>query len=215
VALGAAIALALVPLLLAQRYVTRISHRVFNIAMLAATVAVAGVSVWAIIGLTSEQNSLATAQRDGSDLVEARSAATVLLSRAQGDLSLTLVNRGTDESDPLDFTAVTRALTNSSLAPGLSGGFASYAAAARHVQGLERGGQLEQAILQAPVVGKISQGLSTDLTDQVAAAQNSFTHAASDAASALSGLWLAIPLAAILAAALGFLGLRQRINEYR
>ena len=38
------------------------------------------------------------------------SAATVLLSRAQGDLSLALVNRGTDETDQLDFTAVERVL---------------------------------------------------------------------------------------------------------
>ena len=41
----------------------------------------------------------------GSDSVELLSAATVLLSRAQGDLSLALVNRGTDETDPLDFTS--------------------------------------------------------------------------------------------------------------
>src|SRR6185312_15363134 len=52
VALGVAIAVALVPLLLAQRYLTRISRRVFNLPMLIATVALAGVSVWAFVGMT-------------------------------------------------------------------------------------------------------------------------------------------------------------------
>jgi hypothetical protein len=215
VALGAAIALGLVPLLLAQPYVTRISHRVVNVPMLAATVVLAGVSVWALIALTSEQNSLAAAQRGGSDVVEARSAADILLSRAQGDLSLTLVNRGTDISDPLDFTAVLRVLTTGELAPRLNAGFASYWTAAKHVQGLEGGGQLEAAIRQAPAVAAVSERLDRDLREQITVAQDRFSDDAADAASALDGLWLAIPLAAVLAAVLALLGLRQRINEYR
>jgi len=215
VALGAAIALGLVPLLLAQPYVTRISHRVLNVPMLAATFVLAGVSVWALFALTSEQRSLAAAQRDGSDVVEARSAADILLSRAQGDLSLTLVNRGTDISDPLDFAAVLRVLTTGELAPRLNAGFASYWAAAKYVQGLEGGGQLEAAIRQLPAVAAVSQRLDRDLREEIAVAQDRFDHATADAASALDGLWLAIPLAAVLAAVLALLGLRQRINEYR
>ena len=110
VTFAAASAVALILLLLAQWYVARISRRILNVPMLVATVAVAAVSVWGIVGLVSAQNALETAQRNGSDSVEALSAATVLLSRAQGDLSLALVNRGTDTTDPLDFNAVTRVL---------------------------------------------------------------------------------------------------------
>ena len=91
VALVAAIAAALVLLALAQLYVTRISHRILNVLMLVATVLLAVVSVWALAGVSSEQHSLASAQRNGSDSLEALSAANVLLSRAQGDLSLALV----------------------------------------------------------------------------------------------------------------------------
>lgn len=215
VALAVAIALALVPLLFAQRYLARVSRRIFNIAMLVATVALAGVSVWALVALTSQQNDLATAQHQGSDSVEALSAANVLLSRAQGDLSLTLVNRGNDTTDPNDFNAVKRVLKTSDLAPASAAGFASYWAAAERLERIEGQGQLEVAIDQAPAVAAISQSLSSRLTSQIGAGQDRFTKSASSAASALDGLALAIPVIAVLAAILAVLGLRQRINEYR
>ena len=215
VALAVAVAVALVPLLFAQRYLTRISHRIFNLPVLIATVALIGVSVWALVGMTGEQNALATAQRKGSDPLEALSAANVLLSRAQGDLSLTLVNRGNDTTDPADFAAVKRVLTSTHLAPGFTSDLASYWAAAARLQRLQDNGQLGVAIDQAPGVAAISQRLSGQLGDQIAAAQARFAQSASDAASSLSGLWLAIPLVTVLAAALAFLGLRIRINEYR
>jgi hypothetical protein len=183
--------------------------------MLIATLAVVGVSVWALVGMTSEQNELATAQHRGSDPVESLSAANVLLSRGQGDLSLTLVNRGNDTTDPKDFGVVKRVLTNSHLAPGLASGFASYRAAAERLERIEGQGQLGAAIDQAPGVAAISQRLSSQLTEEIGAAQARFTRSATDAASALDGLALAIPLLAVLAAVLAVLGLRQRINEYR
>jgi hypothetical protein len=215
VAFALAIAVALVPLLFAQRYVTRVSHRILNLPMLIATVALAGVSVWAFVGMTSEQNDLATAQHKGSDSVEALSAANVLLSRAQGDLSLTLVNRGNDTTDPKDFGVVKRVLTTSDLAPRLASGLASYWAAGERLERIEGQGQLGAAIDQAPGVAAISQRLSGQLTDQIGAAQARFTGSASSAASALDGLAFAIPLVAVLAAVLAVLGLRQRIGEYR
>jgi hypothetical protein len=215
VALVAAIAVALVLLALVQRYVTRISHRIFNVLMLVATVLLAVVGVWALVGVTSEQSSLAGAQRNGSDSLEALSAANVLLSRAQRDLSLTLVNRGTDQTDPLDFNAVTQVLTTSPIAAGLRSRFASYRAAADRIQQLERQGELEPAIRQLQPVATVSQKLSDQLDAEITAANARFTRAAGDAASALNGLALAIPFVTVLVAVLTLLGLRQRINEYR
>jgi hypothetical protein len=215
VALIVAIVVALVPLFLAQRYVTRISRRILNILMLVATVALAAVSVWALIGFISQQNAVATAQHDGSDSLERLSASEVLLSRAQGDLSLTLVNRGTDTIDPGDFNAVMRVLTTPGLAGSLQARFASYQAAAVRVRGLEDGGSLTTAIKQAPPVAAMSDQLGDELTRRIGAAHARFATAARDAASALDGLALAIPLVTVIAAVLAFLGLRQRINEYR
>jgi hypothetical protein len=232
VTFAAASAVALVLLLLAQWYVTRISRRIVNLPMLVATVAVAAVSVWGIVGLLNAQNALKTAQLGGSDSVEALSATTVLLSRAQGDLSLTLVNRGTDVTDPLDFAAVEHALgrpggliaeistlarrTGTTVAARrFETDYAAYQTKARQINDLEGGGQLIAAIKLAPEASTISEGMSHNLAQQIDAAQARFTRAAADATSALGGLAFAIPLIAALAAVLALVGLRQRINEYR
>ncbi len=215
VALAAAAVMALGLLLLAQRFVARRSRRILNVLMVLATVALVGVSAWALIGLISEQNALATAQREGSDSVELLSAANVLVSRAQGDLSLALVNRGTDVTDPQDFARVKQALSTSGLANRLGPAFPSYLTAAKRVQDLENGGQLGPAIASAPTASQISDHVTAGVTAQIAAAQTRFERSAADAGSALDGLGLAIPLVTALAAILVLLGLRQRINEYR
>jgi hypothetical protein len=203
--------------------------------MLAATVALGAISISGLVGLLSEQNALATAQRSGSDSVEVLSAAKVLLSRAQSDQSLALVNRGTDQTDPLDFAAVMRELAPSQASGGLlgevsalaartrttaaarrfAGDFAAYRTETARVDGFENGGLIDRAIAAAPAAGATSDRLSNNLAAQIAAAQQRFTRAAADATSAVSGLELAIPLITALAAALALLGLRQRINEYR
>ena len=225
-------AVALILLVLAQWYVARISRRILNVPMVLATVAVAAVSVWGIVGLVSEQNALEAAQRNASDSVEALSAATVLLSRAQGDLSLVLVSRGTDTSDPLDFNMVTRVLgrpggviaeisalarrTGTSAAAAQFGAdYSAYQAKARQITKLENGGQLTSAIAGVQQASAISEQLSHNLAQQIAAAQARFTRSAADATSALDGLGFAIPLITVVAAALALVGLRERINEYR
>ena len=232
VAFIAASAAALLLLLLAQVYVARISRRILNLPMVLATVAVAAISAWGIVGLVREQNALSAAQQRGSDAVEASSAVTVLLSRAQGDLSLTLVNRGTDVIDPLDFAAVSHVLgrrggliaelsalarrSGSAAAAGrFDAEYAAYQAKAHQIAGLEGGGRLAAAIALAPVASAISEQANHTLAVQIAAAQNRFTTSATDATSAIAGLSLAIPLVTVLAAALALLGLQQRIGEYR
>jgi len=232
VTFAAASAIALILLLLAQWYVTRISRRTLNVPMVVATVAVAGVSVWGIVGLVSAQNALRTAQRNGSDSVEALSAATVLLSRAQGDLSLVLVNRGTDTTDPLDFTAVSGALERpggliaeisalaqrtgtTAAAERFRAEYAAYQSRAGQISGLENSGQLTTAIALAPASATISEQMSENLAEQIEAAQERFSRAAANATSSFDGLAFAIPLITALATVLALIGLRQRINEYR
>jgi hypothetical protein len=220
---------ALILLLLAQWYVTRISRRILNVGMLVATVVVAAVSVWGVVALINEQNSLSGAQQHGSDSVEVLSAASVLLSRAQGDLSLTLVNRGTDETDPLDFTAVGRGLLpltreisvlarrtgTTADANRFGADYASYQAQATRIKDLQNIGQLPAALALEPATAAISDRLSSDLDGEIHAAQGRFGHAAADATSALDELSIAIPVITVLAAVAALFGLRQRINEYR
>ena len=222
-------AVALLLLLLAQRYVAHISRRILNIGMLVATVALAAVSVWGVLGLVNEQNSLSTAQQKGSDSVEVLSAAAVLQSRAQSDLSLTLVNRGTDQTDSTDFNSVQPVLadlvgeisvlarrTDTRAAADRFGvAYAWYVSRANAIRRLEQRGQLPEALALEPTTARISDQVSNDLTQQIGAAQERFARAAADATSALDGLSVAIPLVTVLAAIAALLGLRERINEYR
>jgi hypothetical protein len=215
VALIVAAVVALGLLVLAQRSVERMSRRVLNVLMVLGTVALLAVSAWTVIGLISEQNALAKAQRQGSDSVELLSAANVLVSRAQGDLSLALVNRGTDVTDPQDFAQVKSVLEDSGLGNRVGPALPAYLAAAKQVQNLENGGQLQAAIRQAPTASDIADRLSDGVNTRIAAANKRFESSAADASSALGGLGLAIPLVTALAALLVLLGLRLRINEYR
>ncbi|MBV8220391.1 MAG: hypothetical protein JO325_18140 [Solirubrobacterales bacterium] len=220
---------ALLLLVLAQRYVAQISRRILNIGMLVATLAVLAVSVWGVIGLINEQNSLSTAQQKGSDSVEVLSAATVLQSRAQSDLALTLVNRGTDQTDSTDFNSVRPVLGNlvreisvlagrtdsRAAADRFDVDYASYLAQANVIKHLEQEGQLPEALGHEPTTAQISDQLGIDLGQQIGAAQLRFARTAADATSSLDGLSVAIPLVTVLAAVAALLGLRQRINEYR
>jgi hypothetical protein len=233
VVFAVAVAVSLALLLLAQIYLARISRRIFNVPMLAATVILAVLSIWGLIGLVGEQNALARAQRNGSDSVEVLSATRILASRAQSDESLTLVNRGSDQQDPADFALVVKALGGlvgqtaeldrrtgtSSAANTMAGAFSAYRAEHTQIAGLERSGQIEDAINAAVRAGTPGHSaadlLSANLGAQISAAQLRFSHAAGDATSSLSGLSPAIPIMTVLAAALALFGLRQRIGEYR
>ncbi len=227
------IGLALALLVLAQLYLARISRRILNAPTLLATVVLAAVSIWAVVGLIGEQSALASARR-GSDAVEVLSATRVLLSRAQSDQSLTLVNRGSDETDPADFAAVMRELApnggllggvsalarrtgTSSPAHRLTTEFASYQAETTQITMLESNGRILDAIRRASAASasSIADRLNAGIAGQITNAQGRFMSAAAAAASSLSGLSVAIPVLTALAAALALIGLRQRLSEYR
>lgn len=227
-------ATALGVLIASQFYLARRSHRVLNIPLLVATVVVLAATAWAAVALVSEKSSLRTAQHSGSDPVEVLSAARILVSRAQSDQSLTLVNRGSDETDPKDLTHVMAALSGPSGliaeaerldrqtgreadARSLAADFADYQRQTALVNGLLNDGGTAQAIHAAlsPAAARTAAALNTSLGQQIDNAQTSFTHAAADASSAVTGLTIAIPVLTALALVLAIIGLRQRLEEYR
>jgi hypothetical protein len=239
IAFAAAFVVILGLLVWAQLYLGRISHRVLNVPIVVATVLVAAVGIWGVLGLTSSQNALSRAQRNGSDSVEVLSAARILVSRAQSDASLTLIARGGDTTDPADFTAVVGALGSPNGSSGLveeirslarrtgsEGAAAEFQTALRAY--LSRHDQIEQlaAAGDTNAANHLAAGsasgaqspadrVTADLTAQIGAAQTRFEQAAADASSALDGLSVAIPVAIVLAMFLTLFGLRQRALEYR
>jgi hypothetical protein len=223
---------ALAVLLGVQIFLTWRTHRVFNLALVAATVALAGLIVWTAVATTSASSSLNRAQRNGSDAVQVLSAARILWLRAQADESLGLVARGGGGQYVKDVDAVNRLL-----APprGLLGDASRLAARtgsapaidelantwraiyAKHanVAQLEQSGDFKAAIRantrEAALGDRLNEGFGT----QIGAAQKRFDTAARDARSSLRGLTVGIPLLIVACVALALLGLQTRLNEYR
>ena len=201
-------ALSLLTLIAAQIFATRVSRRILNVWMLLATLVILGVSVWTVVSLLGQRNALIRAQRNGSDSVEVLTASRVLLSRAQSDQSLTLVNRGSDAISPADFDKVMNVLSPQGgiigeVAPlaaragrgqdaqRLAEEFADYRAQAARVSAAQKSGQIPQAIqlavADAASPSSAAARLNSDLETQTNAAQTRFESQASDATSALGG----------------------------
>lgn len=225
--------LALALLILTQRTLTRWSRRVFNVPMVIGTLVLVAVLIWSVVGLTRQRTSLQSARRH-SDAVEVLSASRVLLSRAQSDQSLTLVNRGSDEVDPLDFSVVMKALappaglltpaasavaqqSGTDVSRALLTRFAGYTRETARITQLESEGRIADAITLASSrqAATIAAAPTKTLVLQTEAAQGRFMADAESATGALSGLSIAIPVLTVLAAVLAILGLRQRLEEYR
>lgn len=224
---------ALALLVVAQGYLARITRRVFNVPIVIGTVVLAAVTLWALVGLIREQGALSRARR-ASDSVEVLSASQVLLSRSEGDQSLTLINRGSDEVDPADFGMVMHAVSptgglladasrlaasgaDSAAIRRLDADYAAFASETSQIDALESRGQLLRAIPRAASAASnaIADDLNAAVSAQVRAAQTRFKTAASDTGSSLSGLSIAIPLLTAVAAGLAIYGIRQRLRDFR
>src|SRR5262249_19875062 len=97
-------------LVAAQVFLARRMHRVFNVGLVVATVALVGLVAWAAIAMVTAGTALARAQREGADTVRALSAARIRWLRAQADESLALVARGGGGQYLADFGVVDRLL---------------------------------------------------------------------------------------------------------
>jgi hypothetical protein len=233
VALAAVILIALALLLYAQAYVARVSRRILNPLMLGATAVLLAVSIWAVVGMIQERDALNSA-RHAADSVEVLSATRVLVARAQSDQSLMLANRGSDETDPVDFTHVMAQLGSGTgllaeirdqarggAATAASGrldhAFDEFRARAAQIAAAQNSGRTGAAIGDAssPQAAALTNQLNANLSSQIAAAQRQVVQSGRDATSALAGLWIVIPVLTLIAAGLAVLGVWQRLREYR
>jgi hypothetical protein len=231
---GAAVLLGL--LVLTQLFLTRRTHRVFNVPLAVSTVVLIALGTWAILGMVAEQNALAAAQRQGSDSVQVLAAARILALRAEADDSLALVGRGGSPEDLQDFEVVARVLAPPGGVLGdaatlarrsqteaatnrLTATFARYRAVHQQIAARETNGDFPGAealavgpdATEAPLADRLNSGFVT----ATATAQRRFAGSARDATSALGGLWLAIPLLVAVSAVLALFGVQARANEYR
>ena len=236
VVLVLAIALAFV-LYRAQRWLSRRTHRVFNLGMLAATVALAVSVLWLIGAFAVARTDLQRAVGHGSVPAEALAQAAIDTQQARGYEVLNLISRSGDATFVKDFQAVRARLgpgpgTLLAAAAGSSSGAGAHwaAAAGRDVQAwytvigraynLDSKAQYttETALVIGPGTDAATAGFARvedDLSRAIDADHAVFHSGATAGRNAFTGLDVVIILAAVLMAAGCAWGLSRRLAEYR
>ncbi|MDQ1358776.1 MAG: hypothetical protein QOJ52_2626 [Acidimicrobiaceae bacterium] len=233
-----AAAVALLVLAGTQLFVARRTNRVMNPLLVVASILTIVLVGWSVVAFSFSGNRLKEAQAKGSDPVQLLSSARILLSRAQVDENLALVARGSGSQYLADFDAVTAELGPADGSSGLLdraqavGGdglvplagpgslYASYLKAHDMVLKAENGNQFATAVELATGSSRGEQLLAaTELSDalntRINQAQTVFGTKAVAATHDLARLSLGVIGLLVLAALLAFLGIEQRINEYR
>jgi hypothetical protein len=222
--------LTFVGLLILQVRLARRFRRLLNLPMLAATVAVIAVGVWAVVATSAEHNAITRGRQQGVAPLAALTQARTLAFQLRGDDELTLVTRDAVASYQKDYTTAIAQL-RAVLAPGHSGGWTSeervaltqastaverYDAQHVQVRRADVNGDLTQAIaLDANGAGPAAAQLDQALSSGINTAVSAFDHAGSSAASDVNGVgwgWLALMVLAALAV---LVGVEPRIREYR
>ena len=231
-----AIALAFV-LYRAQRWLSHSTHRVFNLGLLVATVALAVSAVWLIGSFAVARTDLQRAVGHGSVPAEALAQAAIDAQRARGYEVLNLISRSGDATFVQDFQYV-----RVRLGPGpgtllgtavssSSGAGAHWAAAAvrdlrtwypviGRAYALDSKAQYtaETALVISPGPGTSTAGFArveADLSRAIDADHAVFHANATAGSNAFTGLDVVIILAAALIAAGCAWGLSRRLAEYR
>jgi hypothetical protein len=223
----------LVALVLAQRQLSRMSHRTFNVPLVAATVVTAILALAAGGILTAQRTHLHGADANGSTPVALLAEARILALRERGDEALTLAAHGSGSAYEDDFQAVAKRLsgTNGLLdkaAAAVDGNAGddvqaakeqqtAYVAVHQKVRQLDDGGDYDGAVKLA--IGADTTRTFTALTDDVGNAltehKATFTAEIGSAGRGLGLLTLLGPLLALVVCALAFAGIRARLEEYR
>jgi len=224
-------------MLVAQRYLTRRTNRLFNVGLLVATGAVAVWLLWSMIAMAGQVSGLDDSVRRGSAPMDVLAQAGVAARQARADETLTLVARGDGKAYEDHYQQMIDSLGNRD--GGLIGRAHATAtddavraevdSAARNVlawreahqelRRLDDGGQYKDAVQLAisptdDSAGSAFTRLETDLGEAYAQAERAFNEEAGDARSALTGLVGGIVMLTAVAVAGAAWGLWQRLREY-
>jgi len=220
----------------AQRWLSRSTHRVFNIGMLAATVALVVSAVWLIGSFAVARTDLQRAVGHGSVPAEALAQAAIDTQQARGYQVLNLISRSGDATFVQDFQAVRAKLgpgpgTLLATAAGSGGAGAHWAAAAGlglqswyrvigQAYALDSKARYttETALVIGPGANASTAGFArveADLAKAINADDTVFHSNATAGSNAFTGLDVVIVLAAALMAVGCAWGLSRRLAEYR
>jgi hypothetical protein len=235
----AACLVSLAGLIWAQVFLFQRTHRVFNVGLVAASVAVlAGLVWWMVAGMVSA-NSLARALGHSRSVSDALAPAQIAALQARAVESLELVTRTAGPNEP-DFDAEMQLLDRDNGAGGALGAarqFATdqqgealvqaaladarnYAAAHREVRRLDDAGDYPKAVAAAVQTNQAGAAAAFDrldlaLTAAVGHEREVFTSEIGRAHRSLTGLSIGTGVFTFVAVVGVALGVRQRLEEYR
>ncbi|MCU7722693.1 hypothetical protein ODJ79_03100 [Actinoplanes sp. KI2] len=208
-------------LLLAQRYLSRTTHRTFNVPLVAATVLTAVLGLGTILVLAAQNTHLDRADSTGSTPVAQLAEARILALRERGDEALTLAAHGSGSQYATDFTdasaGLAGALRNEYFSDDLRGKHQAYLAAHDKVSTLDADGSYDDAVKLAigsqtsQTFESVTAGIGSALDERKAA----FTEQIHAAGRGLTLLAVLGPIAALAICMLAGMGIRARLQEYR
>jgi hypothetical protein len=228
---------ALAVLVVTQVFTARRTKRILNIGLVVASVIVAVVLVWSLVRFNSEQDSLVTAQRNGSDSVQLLSSARILALQAQANANIALAERGTGQAYRDEFKRLMEELCGTQKCHGglledtydvatrtgsetritaIQQDAAEFWSAAVGVMDRDDTGDYKGAVDDA--LGRqadASKTLDGSIVSESSNAQTRFDDAAHDARGGFSLLAIALTVGLLLAAVLVLVGLQPRVDEYR
>ncbi|OKI27273.1 hypothetical protein A6A25_08220 [Saccharothrix sp. CB00851] len=223
------VVLALLVLLLAQRYLTRKTNRVLNPGLVVATALTVVSLLWVLVASLLVVHN-ASASKDEATVVDLLARARIATLTARGDETLTLVARGSGATYEAEYVEADRALTDLLGRLRLVNGTPPVLEAVEHhqrwqqahrgIRAADDAGDFTTAVALA--LGQDPRGaaaafdaLDSDLVDAIGAARAELTDAIGRARAALGGAVPAVVVLALLSAAASVLGLWQRLKEYR
>jgi hypothetical protein len=214
----------LVGLILAQRYLSRSTHRTFNVPLLAAT----GLTVLLALGaagvLIGQNVHLHRAGEQGSTPAAQLAEARILALRERGDEALALAAHGSGGAYETDFVAARTQLTaphgplsSDYLADEAVTAHQTYLNQHKQVRQLDDGGDYHGAVklaIGAPTTNAFDT-VTADIGRALDERKAVFTHEIDSAGNGLGLLTVLGPLVALAVCALAFVGVRARLEEYR
>lgn len=227
VLLGVLLLALLVILILAQRYLSRATHRTFNVPLVAATLVTLLLALAAGGVLTVQRAHLGNAATDGSVPVADLADLRILALNERGDEALTLVARGGTDANERDFRAGATATATrlASVAHDVDGGLAAdlrskhdaYVAAHDQIRKLDDSGDYGGAVGLA--IGAPTTRTFSTYTDAIGTAleahKATFTSEVHRAGQGLGLLTVLGPVLALIVCGLAVAGIRARLEEYR
>ncbi|HJQ45568.1 MAG TPA: hypothetical protein VJ870_04465 [Amycolatopsis sp.] len=221
-------------LVVAQRYLSRHTNRVFNAGLLVATAAAVVSLLWVLVSAFAARADVGDSRTDGSAQADTLARAHIATLNARADETLTLVARGAGQAYQDDYVKLTRSLgtlldgarsaaTDSAVADRVAAAVTdtkTWTDAHVDIRGADDSGDYTTAVRlaveqvpggAAPAFDKVDADLR-DATDRTRA---TFGEKITDASGALSGTVAAVIVFAVAVAAGSAAGIWRRLKDYR